>query len=102
MLKKTACVLSSLLLGACIALAIPGAAPAAGKPNLNTVTLNELSAAPGVGEDLAKKIVDLRSDMGDFTGWEDLKDVEGMTDDMLKSLKDKFEILGVEGTDCNC
>ncbi len=91
-----------LALTLCLSLSVAGAAFAAEKPNINTATQAELAAAPGIGEEMAQKIVDRRSDLGDFTAWDDVKDIEGMTDAILKKLSEQFQIHGVESTDCNC
>ncbi len=77
-------------------------ASAAEKPNLNTATQSELSAQPAIGPELAQKLVDYRSDMGDFTGWDDLKGINGMTDAKIQQIKEVFQIIGVEDVDCNC
>jgi len=84
------------------ALALGMNAEAAEKLNLNSATQEELAADPAIGPALAQKIVDYRSDMGDFGGWEDVKAIEGMTDALIKKLEEKFQIVGVEGVDCNC
>ena len=74
---------------ACVAVAavltFSGNAMAAEKANLNTATLSELSADPNIGPDLAAKIVEFRENVGDFTKYEDLKEIEG-----------------VASFDCNC
>ncbi len=83
-------------------LSFPFEGTAAEKPNLNTATQSELSAQPAIGPELAEKLVNYRSDMGDFTGWDDLKGIEGMTDAKIQQIKDHFQIVGVEDVDCNC
>ena len=77
-------------------------ANAAEKPNLNTATLEELAADPSIGREMAQKIVDLRSNIGDLTEWDDLKSIEGMSDAILDKIKEKFGIAGVESADCGC
>ncbi len=84
------------------ALSFSAGAYAAEKPNLNTVTQEELASDPAIGAELAKKIVEFRSDAGDFASWDDVKGIEGMTDALLKQLEEKFQIVGVEAVDCNC
>lgn len=51
---------------------------------------------------MAQKIVDLRSNIGDLTEWDDLKSIEGMSDAILDKIKEKFGIAGVESADCGC
>ncbi len=91
-----------LLLAILAAVSLPVISDAAEKPNLNSVTQSELAADPGIGEELAQKIVDLRSDMGDFTGWDDLKSIEGMTEEKIKYFSEHFQIVDVANVDCNC
>ncbi len=55
--------------------------------DLNTATEHELTRIEGIGKDLAKKIVDYRSQHGPFQGWEDLMLIPGVPDYMLGTLK---------------
>ena len=48
--------------------------------NLNTVTVNELAQLPGVGEELARRIVLFRYQNGGFQSLEQLRLVEGMSE----------------------
>ncbi|MEU2350044.1 helix-hairpin-helix domain-containing protein [Modestobacter sp. NPDC049651] len=70
-----------------IAVGVPGAAapaaatpggPAAGPVDLNTATVADLDALPGVGPVLAQRIVDHRTEHGRFTAIEQLDDVSGI------------------------
>ena len=69
-----------------------GAAPpgAAGttKVNLNTATLAELDALPGVGPVLAQRILDHREQQGAFRAVNDLRQVNGIGDARYEELKD--------------
>ena len=91
---------------ACVAVAavltFSGNALAAEKANLNTATLSELSADPNIGPGLAAKIVEFRENVGDFTKYEDLKEIEGIDDAKIKQINEKFQIEGVASFDCNC
>ena len=91
---------------ACAAIAVvltfSGTAMAAEKANLNTATLAELSADPNIGPELAAKIVEFRENVGDFTGYNDLKEIEGIDDAKIKQINEKFQIEGVASFDCNC
>ena len=91
---------------ACAAIAVvltfSGTAMAAEKANLNTATLSELSADPNIGPELAAKIVEFRENVGDFTSYNDLKEIEGIDDAKIKQINEKFQIEGVASFDCNC
>ena len=96
--------LKNLLACAAIALALSlsGTAMAAAKANLNTATQAELAADPNIGAELAAKIVEFRENVGDFTKYEDLKEIEGIDDAKIKQINEKFQIEGVASFDCNC
>lgn len=79
-----------------------GAAFAEDLMNLNSATQKELADSPAIGPDLAAKIVEYRENVGDFSGWEELKEVEGITDAKLKEISEHFQIEGVAAFDCNC
>ena len=51
-----------------------------GKFDLNTVTVEQLTTINGIGEKIAKSIVDYREDIGGFDSLEQLKDIEGIGD----------------------
>ncbi|MBQ8173245.1 MAG: helix-hairpin-helix domain-containing protein [Mailhella sp.] len=83
-------------------LAFSGNAMAAEKLNLNVATQAELAADPNIGPELAAKIVEFRENVGDFTKYEDLKEIEGIDDAKIKKINEKFQIEGVASFDCNC
>ena len=83
-----------------VAFCMSAPAMAEDKANLNSATESELAAA--LGEDLAKKIVEYREDIGDFANYDELKEIEGMTEGKIKEISDHFQIEGVSGVDCNC
>jgi competence protein ComEA len=62
-------------------------APAPGKLNLNTATLAELDALPGIGPALAQRILALRAEKGRFTSIEQLIEVNGIGDTLFQDLK---------------
>ncbi|MEV4496498.1 ComEA family DNA-binding protein [Micromonospora arborensis] len=64
------------------------AAPAAGPLNLNTATLAQLDALPGVGPVLAQRILDHRDQHGGFKAVGDLRQVDGIGDARYEQLKD--------------
>jgi competence protein ComEA len=84
--------------GELIAIGVPGVpaagevagGPAAptGKVNLNTGTLAQLDALPGVGPVLAQRIIDHRARRGQFRSVGDLRQVEGIGDAKYEQLKD--------------
>jgi competence protein ComEA len=56
----------------------PAGVPGSGLLNLNTATLAELDALPGVGPVLAQRIVDYRTKRGGFRAVNDLRQVDGI------------------------
>lgn len=58
------------------------------KININTASIEELDKLPGVGEATANKIVNYRSENGDFKTIEELKDVNGIGDKKFEEMKD--------------
>jgi len=84
-----------LALAALLALAGPpahGAEPPGGaaaphrQVNINSATLEELAALPGIGESKAKAIVEYRG-AEPFKTVDDLKKVKGIGDKMLETLR---------------
>lgn len=74
---------------------VPGAAPdpgtvagGGGKVNLNTATLAQLDALPGVGPVLAQRILAHREQHGPFRAVSDLRQVTGIGDAKYEDLKD--------------
>ncbi len=77
-----------------------GAAPSAGEPaggaagpvDLNTATLAELDTLPGVGPVLAQRILDWRTQHGQFASVDQLSDVPGIGDARLAQLRDLVRV----------
>jgi competence protein ComEA len=65
----------------------PGAAAHAGPLDLNTATLAELDALPGVGPATAQRILDWRDKHGGFTSVDQLDDVSGIGAAKLDTLR---------------
>ena len=65
-----------------------GPAPAAGPVHLNTATLEQLDALPGVGPVTAQKILDYRQQHGAFSSIEDLDAIPGIGSARLEQLRD--------------
>lgn len=66
----------------------PGPAGGTGKVNLNTATVAQLDALPGVGPVLAERIVAYRDSKGGFRSVGELRQVEGIGDAKFEQLKD--------------
>ena len=63
-----------------------GTVPAEGKINLNTAGAEELATLPRVGPVLAQRIVDWRTQHGDFQRVEELDAVDGFGPKLLEGL----------------
>lgn len=57
------------------------------KLNLNTATLEELDALPGIGSALAQRILDYRAQKGGFKSIDELKEVRGIGDTLFNQIK---------------
>lgn len=63
-------------------------APPSGRVDLNTATPGELETLPGVGPATAQRIVNWRTQHGQFTSVNDLRQVGGIGDAKLATLRD--------------
>jgi competence protein ComEA len=63
-----------------------------GKVNLNSATADQLEALPGIGEVLARRIVDYRTQHGPFRSVRDLLKVEGIGEKKFESIKDHVTV----------
>lgn len=59
-----------------------------GKVNINTASLAELDTLPGIGASLGQRIIDYRTQNGDFKKIEDLKKVRGIGDALFEQIKE--------------
>lgn len=71
-----------------------------GKINLNKATAEELAALPGITEEIAAGIVELREERGEFVDIMELLDVDGIDNRLLRKLERLLYIEAV--SDCNC
>ncbi len=60
------------------------------KVSINTADIDELTTLPGVGEALAKRIIEYRQTHGLFQKLSDIKLVKGIKDKLFKKLVDKI------------
>ena len=56
--------------------------------SINTATLNELITLPGIGENIANRIIEYRLVYGSFNNLEDLMNVNGIGNGKFKKLKE--------------
>jgi competence protein ComEA len=93
--------LAALLVGALLAVAAgPGVGVAQDKPgavNLNTATLDELVAVPGIGEKRAQDILDARKARGGFKSLEELLELRGIGPANLEKLRPYLSVSGKGG-----
>ncbi|HET7291966.1 MAG TPA: helix-hairpin-helix domain-containing protein [Vicinamibacteria bacterium] len=69
-----------------VALAASAAAPA-GKVNINTASVEQLAALPGIGDTLAARIVEQRQKSGAFKSVQELMTVKGIGEKNLAKLE---------------
>jgi competence protein ComEA len=67
-------------------------ASSSGPLDLNTATLEQLDALPGVGPATAKAIIDARSKRGRFTSVDDLLSVRGIGPAKLEAIRDLVSV----------
>jgi competence protein ComEA len=60
--------------------------------NINFAPINELELLPGIGPELAQRIIDYRNNTGSFESKEDLKNVAGIGEKKFEALKDFITI----------
>ena len=65
---------------------------AAGPININTATLEQLEALPGIGPAIAQRIIDYRAANGPFKSIEDIKQVKGIGDALFEKIKDSITV----------
>lgn len=65
----------------------PAAAGAVNPVNVNTATVDELTALPGIGEKRAQAILDVRKQKGGFKSVDELTEVKGIGPANLEKLR---------------
>jgi len=65
-------------------------APAAEKVNLNSATVEQLQALPGIGPAIAKNIVEHRTKVGKFSRIEEIINVKGIGEKKFQKIKDRL------------
>lgn len=62
------------------------------KININTASLEQLMSISGIGETIAKNIINYRKNEGSFTKLEDIKKVSGIGDSLYEKIKDSITV----------
>ena len=60
------------------------------KVNINSATQSELEKLPGIGEEIAKRIVEYRKNNGNFKKIEEVQNVKGIGDSKYNNIKDNI------------
>lgn len=66
----------------------------AGKININTASVSLLQTLPNIGPVLAQRIVDFRTEYGEYTAPEDLLQVEGIGEIRLEEIRNYITVGG--------
>lgn len=72
--------------------AVPAGGATGGVLNLNTATVQDLDALPGIGPVLADRIVSWRTEHGRFASVDQLREVSGIGEAKYQSLKAKVQV----------
>ncbi|HEX2912589.1 MAG TPA: ComEA family DNA-binding protein [Chloroflexia bacterium] len=74
--------------GAVATTVAPTVTPSDGRINVNTASVAELDKLPGIGQTLAQRIMEYRTNNGPFKDIEDLRKVSGITKSTIDKIKD--------------
>jgi competence protein ComEA len=69
-----------------------GRLPAGQTVNINTASLEELDALPGIGPTKAQAIIDYRNEHGRFNSIEDIQNVKGIKEGEFSKIKDSITV----------
>lgn len=94
--SKTKSFLVLLIFWGCVFLAPTFSFAAPTQVNLNTATAEQLETLPGIGPDLAQRILDYRTDNGPFKTIDGLLNVKGIGEGKFAKLR---ELITVELSD---
>ncbi len=72
------------------AMASAGGGAAVGLININTATIEELDALPGIGPSTAQKIIEYRESNGPFAAIENIMDVTGIGEAKFAKIRDQI------------
>ena len=89
---KTNSFLVLLIFWGCVFLAPTVSFTAPAQVNLNTATAEQLETLPGIGPDLAQRILDYRTDNGPFKNVDGLLNVKGIGEGKLAKLRDQIMV----------
>ncbi len=70
------------------------------KININSATVEDLAKVPGLNQELAEKIIEVREENGEFVDLDELLDIEGIDVKVLRQLKKHLKVESLD--DCNC
>ncbi|SFB72170.1 helix-hairpin-helix domain-containing protein [Butyrivibrio sp. YAB3001] len=63
-----------------------------GLVNINKASKEELKTLPGIGDGIAGRIIDYRTENGDFSKIEDIMKISGIKDKMFSKIKDRITV----------
>ncbi len=63
-----------------------------GLVNINTASVDQLKTLPGIGDGIAGRIVDYRTECGGFTCIEDIMKISGIKDKLFQKIKDHITV----------
>ncbi len=66
--------------------------PVSDKVNINDAGIDELLTIQGIGEDIAKKIIEKREELGGFKSIEEIKSIYGIGNKKFENMKDKITV----------
>lgn len=90
--SKTKSFLCLLIFWGCVLFAPTFSFAAPGQINLNTATAEQLETLPGIGPDLAQRILDYRTDNGPFRNVDGLLNVKGIGEGKLAKLRNQITV----------